>query len=138
VIPTLITQALTSDTIRLGSLTPVRDLTYVGDTVRAFLRMAEADGAVGRVIHTGTGRGVTIGELAALIVSRVNPGATVVEEEARVRPERSEVRELICDPSLAGTVLGWKPEIRLEEGLDRTIAWIREHLDAYKASLYTV
>ena len=138
VIPTLITQALTSDTIRLGSLMPVRDLTYVEDTVRAFLRMAEAEGAVGKVIHTGTGRGVTIGELAAHVIARVNPGAAIVAEEARVRPEQSEVMQLVCDPTLAGTVLGWKPKVSLEEGLDRTIAWIREHLGAYKASLYTV
>jgi len=138
VIPTLITQALTSDRIHLGSLTPVRDLTFVDDTVRAFLRMAEVDGAVGTVIHTGTGRGVTIGELAALVLARVNPDATIIADEDRVRPERSEVMQLICDPTLAGKVLGWKPQVTLEEGLDRTIAWIREHLDAYKTSVYAV
>src|SRR5665647_895698 len=61
VIPTIITQALTSDTIRLGSLTPVRDLTFVTDTVRAFIRMAEYDGAIGQTINAGRGSGVTIG-----------------------------------------------------------------------------
>jgi len=138
VIPTLITQALTSDRIHLGSLTPVRDLTFVDDTVRAFLRMAEVDEAIGRVIHTGTGRGVTIGELASLVLARVNPGATIVADEKRVRPEQSEVMQLICDPTLAGKVLGWKPQVTLEEGLDRTIGWIREHLDGYKTAMYTV
>jgi NAD dependent epimerase/dehydratase len=138
VIPTLITQALTSDRVQLGSLAPVRDLTFVGDTVQAFLRMAEVEDAVGRVIHTGTGRGVTIGDLAALILSRVNPGATVVADGERVRPEGSEVMHLVCDPALAGKILGWKPRVTLEEGLDRTIAWMREHLDAYKTSMYTV
>ena len=138
VIPTLITQALTSDRIHLGSLTPVRDLTFVDDTVRAFLRMAEVDEAIGRVIHTGTGRGVTIGELASLVLARVNPGATIVADEKRVRPEQSEVMQLICDPTLAGKVLGWKPQVDLEDGLDRTITWIREHLDGYKTAMYTV
>jgi nucleoside-diphosphate-sugar epimerase len=138
VIPTLITQALTSDRIHLGSLTPVRDLTFVDDTVRAFLRMAEVDGTVGTVIHTGTGRGVTIGELAALVLARVNPDATIIADEDRVRPERSEVMQLICDRTLAEKVLGWKPRVALEDGLDRTIAWIREHLDAYKTSVYAV
>jgi len=138
VIPTLITQALTSDRIHLGSLTPVRDLTFVDDTVRAFLRMAEVDEAIGRVIHTGTGRGVTIGELASLVLARVNPGATIVADEKRVRPEQSEVMQLICDPTLAGKVLGWKPQVTLEDGLDRTITWIREHLDGYKTAMYTV
>jgi NAD dependent epimerase/dehydratase len=138
VIPTLITQALTSDRVHLGSLAPVRDLTFVEDTVQAFLRMAEVDDAVGRVIHTGTGRGVTIGELATLVLARVNPDATIVADEERVRPEQSEVMHLVCDPTLAGKVLGWKPRVTLEEGLDRTIAWIREHLDAYKTTMYTV
>ncbi|MDD1653437.1 MAG: SDR family NAD(P)-dependent oxidoreductase [Methanomicrobiales archaeon] len=138
VIPTLITQALTSDRVQLGSLAPVRDLTFVEDTVHAFLRMAEVEDAVGRVIHTGTGRGVTIGELASLVLSRVNPDATIVADDERVRPERSEVMHLVCDPTLAGKVLGWKPRVTLEAGLDRTIAWMREHLDAYKTAMYAV
>lgn len=138
VIPTIITQALTSDTVRLGSLTPVRDLTYVGDTVRAFIRMAECEEAIGRTINAGRGSGVTIGELAEILLGKVNPDARIVCEDLRVRPEKSEVMKLICDNSLAREVLGWKPSVTLEDGLDLTIAWMREQIDAYKPGIYTV
>ncbi len=138
VIPTIITQALTSDTVRLGSLTPVRDLTYVGDTVRAFIRMAECEEAIGRTINAGRGSGVTIGELAEIILGKVNPEARIDCEELRIRPEKSEVMKLICDNSLAREVLGWKPSVTLEDGLDLTIAWMREQIDTYKPGIYTV
>ena len=77
VIPTIITQALSSDTVRLGSLEPVRDLTFVADTVRGYLMLAECENTIGKTISTGTGRGVSIGELAEMIIGMVNPGATV-------------------------------------------------------------
>lgn len=138
VIPTIITQALTSDTIRLGSLTPVRDLTFVADTVQAFIRMAECDAAIGQTINAGRGSGVTIGDLAASIIAQVNPGAAVACEEQRVRPENSEVRVLVCDNTKAADLLGWTPTVSLEEGLARTIDWMRAHIAGYKAGVYTV
>lgn len=138
VIPTIITQALTSDTISLGSLTPVRDLTYVSDTVQAFLRMCECGDAVGSTINAGHGEGVTIGELAEIIISKVNPDATLLCQEKRMRPEKSEVEVLICDNTRADTILGWRPTISLDEGLNRTIAWMREHIASYKPRMYTV
>lgn len=138
VIPTIITQALTSDTVRLGSLTPVRDLTYVADTVAGFIRLAESKKTVGRTINTGSGRGVTIGDLADIIISKTNPKAKVVCEEKRVRPDKSEVMELLCDNRLAAELAGWKPAYTLEKGLDLTIGWMKEHLASYKAGVYTV
>ncbi|MDD3136308.1 MAG: SDR family NAD(P)-dependent oxidoreductase [Methanoregula sp.] len=138
VIPTIITQALTSDTIKLGSLTPVRDLTYVADTVQGFIRFAESTKTVGKTVNTGSGRGVTIGELAEIILRRVNPNARIVCDEARVRPEKSEVMQLLCDNRSAKELAGWEPRVSLEEGLALTIDWMKEHLAAYKAGVYTV
>ncbi|NYT04799.1 MAG: SDR family NAD(P)-dependent oxidoreductase [Methanomicrobiales archaeon] len=138
VIPTIITQALTSDTVRLGSLDPVRDLTYVADTVSAFVKIAAAPGAVGETVNAGSGRGVTIGELADLIIRRVNPDAAIVADQQRIRPEKSEVMTLICDNRKARECIGWTPSYSLEEGIDRTIAWMRDHLARYKPGLYTV
>jgi NAD dependent epimerase/dehydratase len=138
VIPTIITQALTTDTVRLGSLTPVRDLTFVTDTVDAFIRMAGCEAAIGRTINAGRGSGVTIGELATAIIAKVNPGATIVCEEERVRPEQSEVRVLVCDNARAADLLGWRPTVSLEDGLSATIAWMREHIAGYKPGAYTV
>ena len=92
-IPTIITQALTTNKIKLGSLAPVRDLTYVADTVSGFIRFAESRNTVGRTVNTGSGRGVTIGELADIIIEKVNPKAKIVCEQKRVRPEKSEVMQ---------------------------------------------
>ena len=83
VIPTIITQALTTDKIKLGSLTPVRDLTYVADTVQGFIKFAESRKALGRTINTGSGRGVTIRDLADIIIKKVNPKARIVCEQKR-------------------------------------------------------
>lgn len=138
IIPTIITQALTSDTIQLGSLDPVRDFTYVSDTVRAFVLAAEQDGAVGRTIHTGSGIGISIGDLAQKILLQVNPGARIISGGERVRPEKSEVMRLVCDSRRAWEELGWRPEISLDEGLSRTISWVREHLETYKTGRYMI
>lgn len=138
VIPTIITQALTGNTVKLGSLTPVRDLTYVADTVEGFMKFAGSNKTLGKTVNTGSGRGVTIGELADIIIRQVNPKAKIVCEEKRVRPEKSEVMELLCDNHAALELAGWKPRHTLEEGLAITVAWMKEHLASYKPGLYTV
>jgi dTDP-glucose 4,6-dehydratase len=93
---------------------------------------------MGRTVNTGSGRGVTIGELANIIIGKANPKAKIVCEQKRVRPDKSEVMELLCDNRLAGELAGWKPAHSLEDGLDLTIAWMKEHLALYKAGVYTV
>ncbi|HEX3000924.1 MAG TPA: SDR family NAD(P)-dependent oxidoreductase [Methanoregula sp.] len=138
VIPTIITQALTGDVVKLGSLTPVRDLTFVADTVNGFIKLAESKKTMGKTVNTGSGRGVTIGELAEIIIRQVNPKAKIVCEEKRVRPGKSEVMELLCDNRLALELAGWKPEYTLEEGLAETIAWMKENMALYKPGTYTV
>jgi len=138
VIPTIITQALIGNTVKLGSLTPIRDLTYVTDTVNGFIRVAESKNTIGKTVNTGSGRGVTIGELAEVIIKQVNPEARILCEEKRVRPAKSEVMELICDNRRVQKLAGWRPTYTLEEGLSLTIDWMREHIPAYKTALYTV
>lgn len=138
VIPTIITQALTSNTVKLGSLTPVRDLTYVADTVQGFIKLAESKKTVGKTVNTGSGRGVTIGELADIIIGCVNPKACIVCEKKRVRPENSEVMQLLCDNRCAEELAGWQPTYTLEDGISLTIDWMKEHIASYKTGLYTV
>lgn len=138
VIPTIITQVLTSKTVKLGSLTPVRDLTYVADTVNGFIKLAESKKTAGKTINTGSGRGVTIGELASIIIRQVNPMAKIVCEERRIRPDKSEVMELLCDNRCAVELAGWKPEYSLEDGLSLTIDWMKEHIASYKPGSYTL
>jgi NAD dependent epimerase/dehydratase len=136
VIPTIVSQALSEPEVRLGSLTPVRDLTFVRDTVEAFLKIAETDAAIGRTVHVGTGRGVTIAELARLILSLMKVAKPVVEDAARVRPKDSEVHHLLCDNRLAGSVLSWRPTVSLEEGLARVIEFVTRHRESYKSKRY--
>jgi dTDP-glucose 4,6-dehydratase len=138
VIPTIITQALTSGKIKLGSLTPVRDLTYVEDTVQGFIKMAESKKTAGKTINTGSGRGITIGDLADIIIKLINPNISIVCEKVRVRPEKSEVTELLCDNRLALELAGWQPEYTLEEGLTQTIEWMKTHISSYKPGVYTL
>jgi NAD dependent epimerase/dehydratase len=138
VIPTIITQALTGKIVKLGSLTPIRDLTYVADTVSGFIKLAESKKTIGKTINTGSGRGVTIGELADIIVRQVNPKARIICEEKRVRPDKSEVMELLCDNRCAAELSGWKPAYSLEEGLSLTIDWMKKNIASYKSGVYTV
>ena len=136
VIPTIITQALAGQVIKLGNLDTTRDFTYVEDTVEGFLKAAQADGAVGGTFNLGTGSEIRVGELADRIISATGTQAKVQVEALRLRPDKSEVLRLISDNSLAKQSLGWSPRFSLDEGLGRTIAWIRDHLDMYKVGKY--
>lgn len=138
VIPTIIAQALKGDVIRLGSLTPTRDLTYVEDTVEGFIRVAEAPAAVGTVTNVGSGREISIGDLARLICKLIGREARIETDEGRVRPEKSEVERLLCENRKAKKILGWEPKMTLEEGLQLTIKWFRENQWRYKVNLYNI
>lgn len=138
VIPTIITQLLAGQELRLGSLHPTRDLNYVANTVDGFLRAAETDAALGQVINLGSGREISIGDLAQLIASLMGVEFRLHSETQRVRPEKSEVERLIADNRLAKSLLGWEPRVSLEEGLEKTIAWIKTHSERYRADLYVI
>ncbi len=138
VIPAIITQCLTGETVRLGNLHPTRDLVYVANTVDGFIKAAEAPDAIGRTINLGSGREISIGDLAALIIRLVGRDMTITTEQQRMRPEQSEVNRLLADNTLARQLLGWEPSVSLEEGLTRTIEWLREHMERYRPGVYAV
>ena len=125
VIPTIITQALAKDEIRLGSLTPQRDLTFVADTVDGFVRMATHDAAVGQEVNIGADATISIGELANKILRIVGRELPIVTDEQRLRPAGSEVLRLWADNRKAAELIGWRPQVSLDEGLARTVEWIR-------------
>lgn len=130
VIPTILSQLLAgADTIRLGSLHPKRDFTYVTDTAAGFARAAVSDLEPGTTIQLGTGRTVSIGEIVDLCFTITGTTAEVVTEDTRIRPEASEVEVLLSDPTRAKQSLGWEPQVDLETGLERTATWIRESAD---------
>lgn len=138
VIPTVITQALAGDVLRLGSLDPRRDLTYVGDTVQGFLAAARSDAAVGRTIQLGTGHDVTVGEIVELVGDILGRQLAVELDPQRVRPAASEVMRLISDPTLARELMGWEPTVDLRTGLERTVEWIAANQDRFRVGEYTI
>ncbi len=139
IIPTVISQALSgADEIVLGNLTPRRDLTFVGDTVAGFLRAAESDASIGQEINFGNGRSISIGELAEKIVGLVGRDIPVRQSEERIRPASSEVDDLVADATKARELLGWEPEVSLDEGLVRTIDWVRENPRLYDPAVYRI
>jgi NAD dependent epimerase/dehydratase len=118
--------------ISLGRLDTRRDLTYVSDVVDGFIRAGAVEGIEGKVVQLGTGRSVSIAELFSLACRILNLSASAVPDTRRLRPDASEVLELESDPSRALELLGWKPTVSLEEGLERTVTWLRENRNGYR------
>ena len=139
VIPTIISQlAAGRETITLGSLDPVRDFTFVGDTVDGFIRGAETEGVQGQLFNLGVGKGVTIGALAENIIEVFGSNAHVESEDERIRPEKSEVMALISNNSKSREALGWEPRTTLSQGLAHTIEFIQSNSGSFNAAEYGV
>ena len=139
VIPTIILQALTGKQVRLGSLHPTRDYTYVDDVVEAFIKVAESRDAVGKVINIGSNFEMSIGDIAKKILSILGKdNMAIVTDQKRVRPEKSEVERLWCDNTLAKNVLGWAPRASFDVGLRKTIKWISDNINIYKPERYNL
>ena len=136
VIPTIITQALALDEIRLGNLDTRRDFTFVSDTVRGFLCAAQAEQVEGETFNLGTGQEVTIRELLERIVRIVGRDVRVRVDDQRLRPEHSEVLRLLSNNEKARQRLHWQPEVSLEAGLEQTVEWIRQHQSLYRPGVY--
>lgn len=138
VIPTIITQALGSDEIRLGSLDPMRDLVFVKDTVAGFIAIADSEACIGKVTNLATGQGVTIGSLVERIQRIVGRELPVIETAERKRPGASEVFKLLGSAKQAQELAGWQPRTSLDEGLRQTVEWTRANLHAFKVGEYCV
>ena len=141
IIPTIISQLCNgSDEISLGSLSPTRDLVYVKDTARGFISLAENDNTIGEEINIATQDEIPIGDLAQKLINAIRPAATIISDEQRVRPEKSEVERLLGSNEKIKSLTGWAPEWSLDDGLAATIEWFKEpaNLAAYKSDIYNV
>jgi NAD dependent epimerase/dehydratase len=138
VIPTIAAQAMAGDVVRLGSLSPVRDFTFVTDTARAFVAVAESESALGGTFNAGNGKGIAVEDLARLILEIAGSNARIEADEARVRPEASEVFNLLADTDAIARATGWRAEVGLHDGLAQTVEYVREHLARLKPAVYTV
>jgi NAD dependent epimerase/dehydratase len=139
IIPTIIAQCLAGrKVIRLGNLEPTRDLNYVGNIVDGFMAAGSTDAAVGKVIHLGSGNEISIGDLTEKIAGVAGVELEIESDADRVRPGRSEVDRLCADASLARELLGWQPEVSLDDGLKKTVDWMRNHQDLYRPDDYVI
>jgi len=141
VIPTVITQiANGAKKIKLGDLTPTRDFSYVEDTCRGFIAIAEENKTIGETINIGSNFEISIGETLDLIKELMDSDTKFVREEGRIRPSNSEVFRLFCDNTKIERLTGFKPKIDIKEGLKKTIRWILEpnNLRQYKSEIYNV
>jgi dTDP-glucose 4,6-dehydratase len=138
VIPTVAVQALTGDVVRLGSLDTTRDMTFIQDTVRGFLKVAESPETIGQVVNLGTASGVSVRQLVGKIGRVLGKDLRVELDGQRVRPGKSEVTTLIAAYEKARRLTGWTPQVDLDEGLQQTTAWLGRHLDRYKPGIYNI
>jgi NAD dependent epimerase/dehydratase len=125
VIPTIAAQLIRGGPVRLGSVTPTRDFTFVSDTVTGFVRAASVPEVLGRTVQLGTGVEISIRDLAGVLAEISGVPLRIEEDQARIRPASSEVERLVADPSLARDLLGWRAQVPLREGLRETLAWLR-------------
>lgn len=141
VIPTIITQLLNGrKEISLGDITPTRDLLYVKDTVNGFVAIAKADELTGQDCNIATQSEISVGDLANMLIQIIEPTAMIVQENARLRPEKSEVFRLFGSKEKISKYTDWKQLYSLEDGLRETIEWFRneENLKNYKANIYNI
>lgn len=141
VIPTIITQLLDgAESIKLGALSPTRDLVFVKDTARGFMEIAACPATLGEEVNIATEREISIGDLAAKIIELVNPRAKIITDEQRLRPAKSEVERLLGSAKKLKELSGWSPDTDVTSGLERTIEWFRDPKNraGYKSDIYNV
>ncbi len=138
VIPTIITQCARGHEVHLGAVHPTRDLNFVQNTVEGFCASALSPSAVSQTINFGSGREISIGDLALLIAKMMGKDITVICEGERLRPVKSEVERLLACNKKAKELVGWEPKITLEEGLKQTIEWLMNNMEHYSTNGYVV
>jgi len=124
--------------LHLGATSPTRDFTFVEDTAAGFLAVATCDRAIGQVVNLGSGEEISIGDLVRLLIDITGSEASIVADEARLRPAGSEVERLLADNTRAREWTGWTPTVSLRDGLARTSEWVREHLELLDTAGYSV
>lgn len=141
VIPTIITQLLSGKTeLQLGKIEPTRDFNYVKDTVAGFISIANSNRTIGEEINIASNQEISIGEIAEILIEKINPKAKIVCEEQRLRPIKSEVERLLGDNKKILELTDWKQEYSFVSGIDKTISWFRlpENLARYKPNIYNI
>jgi NAD dependent epimerase/dehydratase len=145
VIPAIITQIASGHRqIKLGAVSPTRDFSFVQDTVDAFIATMDSDVGLGEVVNFGSNFEISIGDTAQLIAETMNAEIEIITDEARLRPEKSEVERLWADNKKAKQLFGWEPSYAgrkgFGRGLSKTVEWFTQskNLGSYKADIYNI
>jgi dTDP-glucose 4,6-dehydratase len=139
IIPTIISQLLSGkNEIKIGNLSPTRDLIFVKDTCKGFIEIFKSEKLFGEITNIGMNTEISIGDLVKRIGKILGTEIFVKAEEVRIRPENSEVERLLCDNNKIINFTNWKPEYDLDSGLKETIDWIKKNIDLYKPEIYNV
>ena len=139
VIPTIVTQMISKKkSLKLGSLHPTRDFTYVKDTVEGLVKLAGSDGAIGTVTNIGSNMEISVGDLIRKIKGLMNSDVDTKFDDQRIRPKNSEVERLWADNQKLFDITGWRPQYSLEAGIKETIAWLQKNIEKYKTEIYNI
>lgn len=141
IIPTIITQLLSGkNEIKLGDLTPTRDLVFVKDTAAGFIEIAKSDKLIGTDCNIAMQTEISVADLANELIMQINPAAKIVSDAQRLRPEKSEVFRLYGSNAKIQELTAWKPRYTLATGLAETIQWFKEaeNLKQYKPDIYNI
>lgn len=136
VIPTIISQALTRDELKLGNTATTRDFTFVTDTAKGLIRIAEVAESAGEVINLGSNFEIAINDLVKTIARLSGRDLRIVQDTERLRPGTSEVQRLYASNKKATQLLGWHPTVSIEDGLLRTMEWVRNNLHRFDVNRY--
>lgn len=139
IIPTIISQiASGAHEIKVGDLTPTRDFNYVSDTCNGFIEIANSKATKGLEVNIATGKETSMETVLKTIERLMGADVKWIQDSERMRPAKSEVFRLLGDNTLIKELTDWQPQVSLEEGLKKTIAWICEpdHLNKYKPNIY--
>jgi dTDP-glucose 4,6-dehydratase len=139
VIPTIASQLISGcRELTMGAVTPTRDFSYVADTVQGIMALSECAEAEGQIVNIGTGEEWSIEAVARMLMTICQHEAAIIAQEERIRPGKSEVNRLLCDNRKLKDLTGWQPQVKFEEGLTRTVAWISKNLHLFNPDRYNI
>ena len=139
IIPTVITQILSGITeLKLGNVTTTRDFTFVKDTAKGFLAIAESEKAIGEIINIGMSEEISVKDLVNMIGELLGKNLNIISEDKRIRPEKSEVERLYCNNEKIKLLTDWNPNFNIKSGLIETIKFLEKNIHLYKPDIYNV
>jgi len=141
IIPTIITQIANGvKEIKLGDVTPTRDFSYVEDTCRGFIALAECNETIGQTVNIGSNFEISIEDTLNIVKELMNSDVEFILDKNRIRPTKSEVFRLLCDNSKIKKLTGFEPQVDIREGIQRTVDWFTrpDNLKKYKSEIYNV